>query len=357
MYESETYDAIIKRMLNRVPQGFDKREGSIIWYAAAMAAMEFAQLYINLDDNINESYADTASRTNLIRIAKERNLYPKVATYAELKAEFDVEIPINSRFSADMKNYITTEKLSEENGYFYYRLQCETIGTSGNTYSEQLVPISNIDGCTHAKIVSVLIYGEDAESTEDFRERYFESYTSQAFGGNEDDYKEKAKQIGADGVKVVRTPNGGGTVGLTVTAPGMTAPSEDFVAMIQEQIDPIEYHSDGKGTAPIGHYVTVYGAKEDCISVSFNAVYQKGYGFADFEDDIKNVIEQYFAELNDTWEDESKIIVRISQIESRILAIKGIEDIDNTKINGVTSNYTVVSDRLAVLEDVSDEGV
>lgn len=53
MYEDETYDNIIKRMLGRVPQGFDKREGSVLWYAAAMSAMELAQLYINLSESID----------------------------------------------------------------------------------------------------------------------------------------------------------------------------------------------------------------------------------------------------------------------------------------------------------------
>ena len=40
MYESQTFDVILKRMLDRVSNSLDKREGSIIYDAAAPAANE-----------------------------------------------------------------------------------------------------------------------------------------------------------------------------------------------------------------------------------------------------------------------------------------------------------------------------
>lgn len=43
MYENVTYEDILQRMLDRVPDSMDKREGSIIYDALAPAAVEYIQ--------------------------------------------------------------------------------------------------------------------------------------------------------------------------------------------------------------------------------------------------------------------------------------------------------------------------
>ena len=42
MYEHITFDVILERMMDRVPNNIDKREGSIIYDALAPAAVELA---------------------------------------------------------------------------------------------------------------------------------------------------------------------------------------------------------------------------------------------------------------------------------------------------------------------------
>ena len=62
----------------------------------------------------------------------------------------------------------------------------------------------------------------------------------------------------------------------------------------------------------------------------------------------------YFKELAEGWEDaEGNLIVRISQIETRILAITGIVDITTTKINGVASNLTLNDDAIPSLGTIT----
>ena len=61
MYEEMTYEVIMQRLLNRVPDTFDKREGAIIFDALAPAAAELAQLYVQLDVVLNQTFADTAT--------------------------------------------------------------------------------------------------------------------------------------------------------------------------------------------------------------------------------------------------------------------------------------------------------
>lgn len=62
----------------------------------------------------------------------------------------------------------------------------------------------------------MIVYGTEDEDEESLRERYFESFTEAAFGGNKADYKEKAKDIEKVGACKVIVWNGGGTVKLAI---------------------------------------------------------------------------------------------------------------------------------------------
>lgn len=115
MYEEITFEVIMERMLNRIPDKFDKREGSIIWNALAPAAIELQLMYIEFDNILMESFADTASYEFLERRAAERGLHPYQSTNAILKAEFNQDVPIGSRFSLEELNYVVIEKINDFN--------------------------------------------------------------------------------------------------------------------------------------------------------------------------------------------------------------------------------------------------
>ncbi|MEL0873559.1 phage tail protein, partial [Clostridioides difficile] len=57
-------------------------------------------------------------------------------------------------------------------------------------------------------------------------------------------------------------------------------------------------------------------------------------------------------ELNMSWEDEENLIVRISQIETRLLSIDGVLDITNTMINSIASNLNVDKDSIVLRGEV-----
>ena len=348
-FEDKTYEVILKQMLDQVPAGMDKREGSIIYSALAPASMELAATYMELDTVLKEVFADTADREYLIRRAAERGVIPKGASYAELKGEFNMDIPIGSRFSLDELNYIAIERL--ENGE--YRMQCETPGTAGNNNFGTLIPIEYIKGLTKAELTEVLIPGEDEEETEHFRKRYFESLNSQAFGGNIADYKKKVSAIsGVGGVKVLPAWNGGGTVKLVIVDSSYNIPTADLIETVQDTIDPDPNRGKGYGLAPIGHVVTVTGAEAEKVSVTTNITYQTGYDKSQCMEDISRVIDEYLTELNRSWQEVNEIVVRVSRIESKLLDVAGILDVLDTCINGVSGNYLIPSERIAVRGDI-----
>jgi uncharacterized phage protein gp47/JayE len=89
MFEEYTFDNILARMLDRVSDEVDKREGSVIYDALAPAAVELQLMYIELENMLNQCFADTADRTWLIMRAKERGFEPYTASAAVLRGVFD----------------------------------------------------------------------------------------------------------------------------------------------------------------------------------------------------------------------------------------------------------------------------
>lgn len=345
MYENITFELILKRMLDSVPNTMDKREGSIIYNALAPAAVELQNMYIELDVILNESFADTQSREYLIKRCAERGIVPDVATKAILKGEFNIDIPINSRFSLDDLNYKAIEKIST--GIF--KMECETVGKIGNESLGTIIPIDYIQGLETANLTEILIPGEDEEDTESLRQRYFDSLENQAYGGNIFDYKEKVNKIqGVGGVKVYPVWNGGGTVKLVIIDSTFGVPSGTLIDSVQTAADPVVNAGQGVGFAPIGHVVTVAGVTSVIVNISTNITYQEGWTWVDIQPYVNATIDAYFKELAETWHNEKNLIVRISQIETRLLNIIGVVDIGNTLINGTASNLVLNADSIPV---------
>lgn len=348
MYEHLTYESILSRMLDRVPDTLDKREGSIIYDALAPAAAELQLAYIEADLILNETFADTASRPYLIKRAAERGVVPTKATNAVLRGEFDVNIPIGSRFYLNDLTYIAVEKI--ENNVF--KLKCEVAGSTGNMNYGILTPFEYIEDLNHAELTALLIPAEDEEETESFRRRYFASLESQAFGGNISDYKEKTNNIqGVGGVKVYPAFNGGGTVKLVLIDSSFNKPTVELINEVQAKIDPNGTGS-GVGIAPIGHRVTVGGVTDVIIDVSLNITYQAGWKWQDIISKVNLAIDQYFLELRKSWESTQSLnyneglVIRISQIETRMLALEGILDVSGTKLNNVVNNLVLSVDEI-----------
>ena len=349
MYEDVTYELILDRMLDRVlaqNPNIDTREGSIIYNALAPAAVELQNMYIQLDTILNESFADTQTRDYLIKRCAERGVNVEPATHAIRQGEFvpsTLEIEIGARFSLNLLNYVVTEKIS--NGV--YKLQCETAGYDGNVESGALIPIEYIEGLETATLTDVLVPGEDEEDTEHLRQRYYDSLNSQAFGGNITDYKEKTNSLdGVGGVKVYPVWNGGGTVKLVIINSDFEKPSEVLVNSVQTIIDPTQNQGNGVGIAPIGHIVTVLGCNETVVNVATRITFQEGWNWEALKPYAEQAIDDYFKELASDWASLDNIIVRISQIEIRLLNLTGVLDIADTTLNGVAHNLTVEVDNI-----------
>lgn len=381
-----TYKEILERMLSRVSDKFDKREGSVIFDTHSSTALELEILYVELNTLIAEAYGDTASREYLIMRCKERGITPYKATHAVLKGEFTpTSIDVTGkRFNIGSMNFFVLEKIADGE----YQVQCESPGIVGNQQMGTMIPIDYIEGLETAELTEILIPGEDEEDTEDLRQRYFTSFNEKAFGGNVQDYLAKTNAIpGVGSTKVTRVWNNdlrpaemipsaavktwydtikptlsgepaawlttvfnaaadkklttGGTVLLTILNSDYGVASDTLIQTVQETIDPDENAGEGYGIAPIGHIVMVESAKIKNVTVTTNITFDVGYSWSNLQSSINEVISSYLLELRKTWADTPYLVVRISQIETRLLSVKGIVDIESTKINGASDNLVL----------------
>lgn len=338
MYEHQKFEDILKRMLGRVSNDVDKREGSIIYNTLAPIAAEIAQVYADLDTFIKLTFAHTSSGEYLSYRTAESGIHRRPASPAVRKGIFDAEIPIGSRFRGGNVVYKVIEHI---NGH-EYRLEAETPGVIGNEHFGRLLPVENIPGLTTALLEDVLVSGVDEESDEALYQRYRDEINATRYGGNIAQYREWIGLIpGVGRFKIQPLWNGRGTVRAIITDANNQVPNQELVELVQNTLDP---YQDGMGTGlvPIGHVFTAVGAEPKVINIEMSVIFEEGYGPADIQREIEKVIEDYFSEIN-----FEQSTVRQAVLLSRLVNLGPIRDITSLLLNGVDGNISLADEEVA----------
>lgn len=357
MYESQTYEAILSRMLERVPDTLDKREGSVIYDALAPAAAELAQMYIELDTSFDLAFADTASGEYLQRRTAEFGIDRQPSTKARRTGRFygaqdvPVDVALGSRFSLNDLDYAAISKISTGE----WALECESAGVVGNQQFGALLPIDYVPGLVRAELAEVIVPGEDEESDEALRTRYYETVNEPAFGGNVADYEQTVNSMGGVGAtKVFPVWNGGGTVKCTIIASDWNEPAEALIDEVQTAVDPTAAgQGKGYGTAPIGHTVTIAGVSGVPVEVATTVTLDGGSSVGQVQSPIEEAIAAYLLGLRQSWAAQEQIIVRVALIEAAILNVPGIIDVTNTLLNGTAGNLTLAAEEIPLMGTVT----
>lgn len=352
MFEQISQEQLLNEALNLVKNDVDKREGAIIWDALSPHTIQLYELYLSMEGMLQEMFGDTASREFLIRLCRDRGIYPYPPESAILKGEFNIDVPIGSRFSLDELNYTVTERIN--NGVF--KLQCETAGVLGNTHFGTLIPIEYVEGLASATLTELLIPGEDEETTENLRKRYLDSFEALAYGGNRKDYLEKVHELqGVGGLKAYRIRQGIYNVKLIILDATYNSPSTALIDSLQTAIDPVTNQGEGLGIAPIGHTVLVTRVDVKSINVNFPSIdFEEGIEWSDVVLDVQKMIDDHLLELKKGWEDTSQIVIRIVQLESKMLEINGIIDVQNTTINDEATNLILEESFIPIRGEITN---
>lgn len=338
---SNSYEEILKRLLEQVDNTLDKRQGSIIFDALAPAAMELAQCYASLEIYKEQTYLKTATGENLDNRVADYAIYREPATHAiriitvvdTNNEPYDIEI--GSRFTIPVEyggyNYTVTERI--EVGKF--KAQCETAGTVGNDYLGVLLPLYNINGLGKAEMINTFQAGEDIETDDALRERAINAINKNSFGGNQADYRRYMQEIdGVGQVKIFPVWNGGGTVKLSFVNSDNSIPSDEFVNEVQTEIDPIINSGEGIGLAPIGHHVTVTKPVEFRINIDVYVDVNANFSLSNIQNEILAKIKNYILEVQNNWQNSSIITIYISKVIAYTLLTEGIDNVARVVING-----------------------
>lgn len=349
-----TYDYILTEALSKVPDNVDKREGSIIRDALSPCCYEAAKHILYLADIIEQTYIETANGLWLDGRVIEGGITRDPATYAKklgvFKTQLDepCQISIGQSFSTvgdTILNYTAVQVYANEDGDVVpgsYIMQCNTVGSVGNSYIGRIVPNDYIEKLASAEITTLLYPGEEEESDDSLRERFLANLMKTAFGGNIAQYRQWAKEIpGIGGVQVYPVWAGGGTVKLSIIDTDYNSCSSEFCQTILEKFDPENSGGEtglGLGIAPIGHKVTVSTPLPRTINVSGKITLLPGYKLETLMPNIKASLENYLLSLREAWEnsdDENNysVTVYLGRINFAILNVKGVSSAYELKLN------------------------
>ena len=392
-----SFTNILSRMLARVSSTRDKRQGSVIYDTLSPTAAELAQMNIVISIFREQTYLLTATGGNLENWAANFLIARRPATNAIRIAEMldtdgaPIDLPVGSRFSAPNTsglNFILTENTDTAGECL---LMCETVGTIGNGYLGPLLPLFVINNLGAATIVGTYNPAEDTETDDALRERVLARLNQKTYGGNVADYKEfttaisgvgavKVFPVWADGRHVptyveppadmanfltsiagtsytdslewVKTMVGfaeegyltltGGRIILSIVDSEYNIATDEFIEVVQNEIDPVGSTAEGLGLAPIGHRVSVVTPTEIGINISATLALKAGYTVPQLQESIESTLEAYILSLRKDWADAVVLNVFVSRINAAILSVVGVDNVTDVKINDSPDDLVLV---------------
>ena len=93
-----TFENIMNQMLDEIPDGYSKDEGSLIYNAVSLMAARLEEAYENLEEVNANMMVDTQDLEHLIASGAEAGVPIKEATCATFKAKFNIAVEIGDAF-------------------------------------------------------------------------------------------------------------------------------------------------------------------------------------------------------------------------------------------------------------------
>ncbi|MGO4545790.1 baseplate J/gp47 family protein [Paenibacillus sp. 2TAB23] len=337
MYEQMTFSHLLQQMLDRVTGDVDKREGSIIYDALAPAAAALSELYAQLDVSMNLAFADTSSGEFLSRRTADFGIVRQSATRAKRLGKFygaggaAIDVPIGSRYSLNMVNFIVRERVSA--GSFV--LESELEGAVGNQQFGDMLPIDYISSLARAVLSEVLVPGEDEELDEQLRSRFLAEVQKPGTSGNVSDYMKWTTSVaGVGGARVMPLWDGPGTVKVVI----VNADKQPASEVLQQAV--LAYLNEQR---PIGAEVSVISASSVPIHIKAQVTIATGYTIQQINEAFTSAVRAYLEEtafqIN---------YVSIAKLGTLLLDIPGVIDYDGLLLNGGGANVGLDIDEVPV---------
>ena len=314
------YEPIRERMFERLNEGRDEpytdRPSSAVFNVItpfAWTAAELNELVENLRDQV---FVHSAHGKDLDTLGIDWE-FPRFEATQALRIGFTrnaagdmADFPIGSRFmtrDSGVEPLIFTIDSTSEGNVIW---RSEAYGDIGNHYSGDLSLAQHLENLGRASITDehgAYRPGQNRESDEEYRRRFLAFLRFAAFSGNVADYMRFTQAIDGVGQLTVHSvPRGGGSTKIHIVDSQNHPVSDEFVAHVNNKIDPMVRSGAGMGTAPVGHRVFVSTPEWYDVDITMRAVLMSGMTAGQVMTRAREVVERYFVELRqgiiDEWE-------------------------------------------------------
>lgn len=351
MFENETYENILNRMLARFPSTFDKREGSVLWDLLSPKAIELAQAYGDLDNVLKFTFASTTHGEYLDRKVEERGIEPRKFGRASgpviINVPIGTEVVTGTRISTNDPTpiyFLTKETVVSDNDIVTVQAEAEEIGEKANVRAGTITVIYG-DLASVATVSNPQDFtgGIDLESDEELLKRYLADVRTPSTSGNKYEYVEWAKEVpGIQEARCYPKWQGPGTVKVVVIDSKKRSPSAELLNQVYENIEV---------KRPVLADVTVAGVDEVSVDISVKLTLKPNQDLEVSKSSLISNIQSYFESI--AFEDTDDYMIRYTAIGNSILDATGVLDYSELKINNLTSNIALAETEVPVIGAVT----
>lgn len=348
MYENETFENILARMLNRFPDTYDKRQGSTLYDLLSPKAIELAQAYIQMDNVLNLGFADSSYGVLLERRVAEQGMTRKASVKATgnvaVTGPNDTVIPVGTRFStvADTTDslpvyFATTAENVLTTGSLVVTVVAEVGGIAGNVSIGSITQVlGDLSGTLTVSNAEAFTGGINEETDDELYARYQEKVSRPSTSGNKYHYELWAKEVqGIADARCYPLWNGTGTVKVVVINSEKRSPSQATIDATFAYIETVR---------PVNVALTVTGVSEVTVDVSATLTLKSGAVVEDVRLSIIENVTNYFKSI--AFVDDT---IRYTAIGNAILDSTDVIDFANLQINGLTANIVLGTDEVPVI--------
>ena len=305
---ADTFNAIMARIMQRLPDRYDKREGSTTWDIIAGVALEIANEYVNINTILDLGFVVTTSGGYLDYHATEVGITRLNATKSKgvltISGDNDTIIPKGSKFGNEVQigvspiEFETDNEVTISGGVANPNITAVVAGIDSNLIITTGITrqITIIAGITSLFNPGATTGGADAETDDELKARILRRVRQPSHGGNVGDYELWAAQASEDVGKIGIDPlgSGAGTVDVYILQRDNTVAPAALILVVQNYIKPA---TGDIARAPIGADVTVASATLDTVNVNVDISALPGFTIADVILDVTAAIEKFLEDL------------------------------------------------------------
>lgn len=334
-------DTVHSEMLAQVPDAYQKTQG----FPAYDFLRAFALAVLSLDSDITkaEEHLDPDNLTGQdldTYISQHRGLDRKYATFATATLKITAgggSIQAGDLFAtaSGVEFQAVVPGTYSVNDTFDVRASLG--GASGNVGANTItvMPVT-IAGISSVTNLSPASGGYDAESDDDYRDRFYADLRNPSNGANQAAYIEWATSVlGVGRAKVFPQQYGANTLELCIIAPDTTPASQTVIDAVQDAIDPNE-NGDGSGLAPIGAACTVTTATTLTVNFAATITLSGTKTLQEVTETARAAFVAYFKSLA-----FQSLTISYSKVSALLSDIEGVNDHTGLTLNGSSSNITI----------------